>query len=155
MKAYHLVVAASAAALMGAAGPASAYTPHWLQCDGQMVVVGGEDAGTKPARDFYIYDDDNKNLFVYLQAKGSDAIEPVRVYNENEIRWSMEGGGINHARWEGRIDRKTLGLRLDYAETGSTRTWTEQCKPTSPLKESASAEAAPATSSGAGAKSGD
>src|SRR4051812_5005308 len=157
MTTRRLIVAASAIAFAGAAGNASAYTPKWLQCDGQLVVQGGEDAGTKPAHDYYIYDDDNKNLFTYLQEKGTEAIEPVRVYDDKEIRWSMEGGGINHARWEGHLDRKSLALRLDYAETGSTRTWTEQCKPTSPVTGKASADAGNAKPSAARAtgKSGE
>lgn len=131
-------MAACAAAVFSVAGQASAYTPKWLQCDGQVIVKGtANDDGTRPAHDTFIYDDDNKHLFAWL--RNSQAMEPVKLYNDNEIRW--EGTNADTGHWVGSIDRKSLGMRLDYAETGSTRTWTEQCKPTSPLDSSVSADA--------------
>jgi hypothetical protein len=69
------------------------------------------------------------------------AIEPVRVYDGDEIRWSMNATGTSHARWQGRIDRKTLGLHADYHDTDSSMTWTEQCKPSAPQTIGVSADA--------------
>ena len=133
------VLMATSALMLLNASQASAYTPKWLQCDGQVVVKGGNDPGMRPAHDIYIYDDDNKNLFAWL--RNSEAMEPVKLYSDNEIRWSSDVTGFNNARWEGRIDRKSLALRLDYADTESTRLWTEQCAPISPLNSSVSAAA--------------
>jgi uncharacterized membrane protein len=138
------------ATVVMSAAPSVAYTPKWLQCDGELVVTGA-DAGTKPAHDLYIYDDDNKNLFVYSADRHRESIEPVRVYNDNEIRWSMDATGSSSARWEGRIDRKTLGLRLNYVASGSTLTWTEQCKPTSPVAAAVAADQPPKPASVASA----
>jgi hypothetical protein len=40
MKKGELVILAAGVALAAGAGPASAYTPKWLQCDGQLVTTG-------------------------------------------------------------------------------------------------------------------
>lgn len=140
MQRLYPIVGIAAAAMLAGTMQASAYTPKWLQCDGQVVAVG-ENAGTRPARDYYVYDDDNKNLFKYMEKTHREAIEPVRVYNGDEIRWSMDASGTSRARWSGRIDRKSLALHADYHDTDSAMTWTEQCKPTTPQTTGVSADA--------------
>lgn len=151
MQRLYPIVGLSAAAMFIGMTQASAYTPKWLECDGQVVTTG-ENAGTRPARDYYVTDDDNKNLFKYMEKTKREAIEPVRVYNADEIRWGMEETGTAHARWDGRIDRKTGALQFNYHDTDSSMTWTEQCKPSAPQSEGVSADAstsknAPAPSS--------
>jgi hypothetical protein len=66
----------------------------------------------------------------------------------------MDSRGINNARWHGRLDRKNLGLKLEYIDSGSTLTWTEQCKPTSPVKNNVSADSSPKSDTAPAKKSG-
>ena len=132
-----LALCGLASAIPGAS--AFAYTPKWLACDGQLVVSttsdGKTQSSTQPAHDVYVYDDDNRHLYWHSDKLNTDSIEPVTVYNDHEIKWSGHGSNIFGSEWDGRIDRSSLALKLNYREKDSTRTWTEQCKPTQPINE--------------------
>jgi hypothetical protein len=122
-------------AMASGAESASAYSPEWLQCDGQVVTTG-LDAGTKPAHHIYIYDDDNRHLFLYSPEQQSQSLEAVTEYTDKNIRWGSKNVTISGATWEGTLDRSSLALKLAYKDLESVRTWTEQCKPTNAMASS-------------------
>lgn len=122
------------------AGPAAAYTPKWLACTGEVAIVPTGSAAQpskETAEDIYVYDDDAKTLFKYLTARKSLAYLGPNRYTDSEITWAGSSSGIDSSSWEGRLDRGTLALRLTYKSGQETRTWTQQCKPTTPREEAA------------------
>jgi hypothetical protein len=118
------------------ASGATAYTPKWLECDGQMVttttVDGKPQSTSAPAHDFYVYDDDSKNLYKHSDARKTEDVEPVQSYTDKEIKWASKGSGASEANWEGMLNRSSLALTINYKDKGSTIVWTQQCKPSSP-----------------------
>ncbi|MHB1207149.1 MAG: hypothetical protein ACYCZX_16385 [Rhodospirillaceae bacterium] len=128
-----------AAVALAWAGPAAAYTPKWLACTGDVTITpNGTSAqpSKEAAEDVYVYDDDAKTLFKYSPTRKSLAYVGANRYTDGEIAWTGSSSGIDSSSWEGRLDRKTLGLSLSYKTAAETRTWAEQCKPTTPREES-------------------
>ncbi len=129
------VVGASAVAV---ANTASAYTPKWLECDGEAVTTttanGKSETTTKPAKDIYVYDDDSKNFYKFSEKRKTHDVEPVTSYTDKEIKWSSKGSSANDARWEGKLNRTTLALQIDYNERGTAIAWKQQCKATQPIQ---------------------
>ena len=120
------------------ASAAAAYTPNWLECDGQMVTTttadGKAESTSAPAKDVYVYDDDSKNFYKYSETRKTTDVEPVTSYTDKEIKWSSKGSSANAASWDGTLNRSTLALQIDYNERGTEIVWTQQCKPTQPIQ---------------------
>lgn len=144
--------------LVGAlsAGPALA-AESWIDCNGQKVTTGTMDGKpvneTKPAHDIYSFDDGTKYLYKYSEERKVSDPEPVTVFSPQEIKWGDKPppGSSSTATWEGRLDRASLALTLNYQEAGTKIVWTEQCKASSPMP-IATAAAAPAAPANAAKK---
>jgi hypothetical protein len=128
---------AGAALLMTAADRAAAYTPKWLECDGQSVTAGtsgGKPVNeTKPVHDTYVYDDDGKYFYKYQENTNRTAIEPTTQYTADVIKWGItQFPGQSGPNWTGELNRSTLALKLNYRDGTETIDFTEQCKPGAP-----------------------
>lgn len=122
------------AALM-VAGTASA-AESWLQCDGTVVVTGGQgQTGARtPAKDIYATNDETRHLFKYSDARKTLDLVFVNEYGPKAITWSRPAGSTYGAvQWDGALDRNAMTLTLVRKERGEVTTWTETCKPIPPL----------------------
>jgi len=118
---------------IAAAGPAAAYTPKWLECDGQSVTSGtsgGKPVNeTKPVHDTYVYDDDAKYFYKYQENTNRTVIEPTTEYTSDIIKWGIaQFPGQSGPNWAGELNRSTLALKLNYRDGTETIDFTEQCK---------------------------
>jgi hypothetical protein len=132
----HLAQAAILAVL-GWSSAASAYTPQWLECTGDVTVtpIGGA-AAKQAAKDIYVFDPDARNLFRYFEDRKQLSYLGAKTgKTEQDIRWSGSSSGIDMSEWEGQFDRSTLALHLTYKTNAETRMWAEQCTPTAPRPE--------------------
>ena len=109
---------------------------NWIQCDGNVVTIGGAGGKeeTKPVHDVFVIDDAAQQLFRYSDSRKALDLVFVTGYSPKQITWgSPAGASYGDARWEGRLDRATQALSLVRRQQGETMTWTETCKPTQPL----------------------
>ena len=123
------------ALLVGFGLPATALADSWIDCTGQMVTTkeGKPDQKTEDAHDIYVLDDAAKSLQKYSQTRKLIDPEPVTLYTMDEVKWVKKPSlGVLDPNWDGRLDRKTMALKLDYHVGPETTTWTETCKPTDP-----------------------
>lgn len=136
---YSGICAAALAAflLVSTAHSSIAAPKDWIACEGTKVTTatkdGKPDTQTEPAQDVFALDDDTKNFFRYSESRKTTDVEPVTVYTPQEIRWGVPWSPTNSAPgWEGRLDRASMALTLNYRDPQSRIAWTEQCKPTQP-----------------------
>ncbi len=119
------------------AAPASAYSPQWLECTGELTITPAGAAATKqPAKDIYVYDPDARNLFKYSETQSRLAYLGARAVSDLDIRWSGSSSGIGGSSWEGKLDRGAMTLNLSYKGDEESRVWSETCKPTEARPES-------------------
>ncbi len=128
---------ACAVALASAAKPAAAYTPKWLECDGQTLTSGTADGkpinDTKPIHETFVYDDDGRNFYKYQETANQTVLEPTTEYTGDAIKWGItHDAGQSAPSWTGELNRTTLALKLNYKDKGETIDFTEQCKPGTP-----------------------
>jgi len=141
-------VPAFLAALAAFALSAPVHAASWIDCTGQMVTTtaGKPDQQTSPAHDIYALNDDTKTLHKYSESRKTTDTEPVTLYTMDEVKWAEKPNlGVLDASWEGRIDRKTMALKMDYHQGPETTVWTEQCRATDapPMDTAAAAPEAP------------
>lgn len=122
-----------AALLLTAANRAAAYTPKWLECDGQSVTSGtsgGKPVNeTKPVHETFVYDDDGRNFYKYQESANRTALEPATDYTKDVIKWAITRDvGQSGPTWSGELNRTTLALKETYHDQTETIDFTEQCK---------------------------
>lgn len=122
-------------AALTAAGltPASAYTPKWIECDGQSVTAGTSGgkpvSETKPVHETFVYDDDGRNFYKYQESANRTVLEPTTEYTKASIKWGITHDvGQTAPAWTGELNRNTLELKLNYRDQAETIDFTEQCK---------------------------
>jgi len=126
---------ASILMIAGWSSAASAYTPQWFECKGDITFTPKGGAATKEAvADVYVVDADTKNLFKYSEANKRSAF--LGEAKGNAVTWSGSSNDVNFSKWQGQFDLGTNALRIEMSGTDGTRIWDQRCTSTSARPES-------------------
>lgn len=117
--------------LAGWSSTAFAYTPKWLECTGELTIAPANGEATKQAvTDIYVVDSDTQHLFKYFDATQTLSFISANPEN-NVLKWSDIARTSTGSSWQGQLDLDKMVLSIKETSSDQTRTWTQQCAPTS------------------------